>query len=174
MTSTGDIRMRPSPLRRLSPARTVLAGVAAFLLVGCGTSPRSRGATVSTGATLPAYVSEPVTPKQRLIGQGGRLIVVDGCAACHLTAAGRGIAPSFDEFAGHRITLADGRRVLVDERFLREALLDPGVSPVKGYDPQPMVAALRRLHLSDKPAQVAALAAFIEEIGPENAESEPG
>jgi hypothetical protein len=165
---------RTSSHSRKSAAAVLLAGVIAFLLAGCGTGARSSGGSAASSTALPPYLLEPVTPKQQLIGRGARLIVLDGCAACHLTAAGHGIAPSFDQLAGHRITLADGRRVLVDERFLREALLDPGVSPMKGYDPGPMLAALRRAHLNSKPEQVAALAAFIEEIGPESPESPSG
>jgi hypothetical protein len=173
MTSTRHTQ-RVSSHSRESVTAVLLTGVIAFLLAGCGTGARSGGGGAASSATLPAYLLEPDTPKQQLIGRGARLIVLDGCAACHLTAAGHGIAPSFDQLAGQRITLADGRRVLVDERFLREALLDPGVSPMKGYDAEPMLAALRRAHLNGKPGQVAALAAFIEEIGPESPESPSG
>ena len=65
------------------------------------------------------------------------------------------------------MTLTDGHRVLVDEHFLREALLDPRNTQIKGYDPAPMLTAIERLHLSGQPEQIAALAAFIEQIGPE-------
>jgi hypothetical protein len=65
------------------------------------------------------------------------------------------------------VTLADGRSVLVDERFVREGLLDPRANELRGYDPAPMVVALARLHLASHPRQVAALAAFIEQVGPE-------
>jgi len=75
--------------------------------------------------------------------------------------------PGFATFAGHRVTLTDGRTVVVDEHFLRAALLDPRSAQIKGYEPGPMLAALRRLHLASQPEQVAALAAFIEQIGPE-------
>ena len=61
----------------------------------------------------------------------------------------------------------DGRRVLVDERFLRDALLHPGGARIRGYDPAPMLRAVMRLALASHPQQVAALAAFIEQIGPE-------
>jgi len=132
-------------------------------LAGCGTSGGSNGAA----STEPSYVKEPFTHQQLLVEQGARLAVSDGCTACHLDAAGRGIAPSFASFAGHRVTLVDGHRVLVDEHFLRAGLLDPGEAEIKGYDPAPMLAALRRLHLAGDPGQVAALTAFIEQIGPE-------
>jgi hypothetical protein len=57
--------------------------------------------------------------------------------------------------------------VLVDERFVREGLLRPRANELAGYDPAPMLAALSRLHLDRQPRQVQALAAFIEQVGPE-------
>ncbi len=142
-------------------------GAIALVLAGCGTSATSSHAGSSHTSTEPAYVNEPFTHQQLLVEQGARLAVSYGCAACHLGAAGRGIAPSFASFAGHRVTLADGRRVLVDEHFLHAGLLHPESAEIKGYDPAPMLAAVGRLHLAGHPGQVAALTAFIEQIGPE-------
>lgn len=135
-------------------------------LTGCGTSGQTsdQGPLISTA---PSYVSEPFTHQQQLIEQGARLIITNGCSACHLSGAGRGLAPSFASFAGHRVTLADGRRVLVDEHFLRDALRHPGQAQIAGYDPAPMLRAIARLNLASHPRQVAAFAAFIEQIGPE-------
>jgi hypothetical protein len=150
-----------------STAVGLAIGMIALVLAGCGTNGTSSRASSSHTSTEPAYVKEPFTHQQLLVEQGARLAVSYGCASCHLGAAGRGIAPSFASFAGHRVTLADGHRVLVDEHFLRAGLLDPGKAEIKGYDPAPMLAAVRRLHLAGHPGQVAALTAFIEQIGPE-------
>jgi len=145
---------------------TLPAAVLILLLAGCGAS--GAPSTPSAGrSSVPAYVTEPFTHEQQLIEQGARLVIVDGCSACHLIAARHGIAPSFSSFAGHRVTLSDGRSVLVDEQFMREGLVHPARAELKGYDPAPMLAAVKRLQLGAKPAQVAALAAFIEQIGPE-------
>jgi hypothetical protein len=135
-----------------------------LLLGGCAAGSRPHTATQSS---VPAYVTEPFTHEQHLIEQGAHLIVADGCSSCHLTLARPGVAPSFYSFAGHRVALRDGRTVLVDEQFLRKGLLDPRAAELKGFDPAPMLAALARLHLGGQPKQVAALAAFIEQIGPE-------
>jgi cytochrome c oxidase subunit II len=116
---------------------------------------------------VPAYVTQPLTPEQKLIERGARLVVADGCSACHLDAATPTLAPSFLSFAGHHVTLSDGRSMLVDERFVREGLLHPTANEIRGYAPGPMLAALARLHLDSQPAQVAALAAFVEQVGPE-------
>jgi len=138
-------------------------------LTGCGANAQTSSQG-SLASTEPSYVSEPFTHQQQLIEQGARLIVSYGCSACHLSAAPGKIAPSFASFAGHRVTLTDGRRVLVDEHFLREALLHPGRDQIKGYSPTSMLKAIRRLRLASRPRQIEALAAFIEQIGPESSE----
>lgn len=143
----------------------VLAGVSLLLLSGCGRGGASS--TASLRSSTPSYAAEPFTHQEQLVEQGARLVVADGCSACHLAPTSSRTGPSFDSFAGHYVTLADGRRVLVDERFLKEALRDAKTSPIKGYDPAPMLAAIRRLHLSSHPDQITALSAFIEQIGPE-------
>jgi len=147
----------------------LLAGALTIVLAGCG----AGGAASSQSSTSSELqtAAEPFTPHQLLVEKGARLIVADGCAACHLAKLKPGVAPSFITFAGHEVALADGRHVLVDERFISEALRNPEESPISGYDPAPMIAAVRRLDLARQPQQIAALAAFIEQIGPE---PEPG
>ena len=150
----------------MTMTKRLLAGLLLLLLTGCGTS-GAPDVSSTHSASVPSYVTEPFTHQQQLIEQGARLVVADGCSACHLTLSKPGIAPSFSSFAGHRVKLSNGRTVLVDERFVRKGLVNPRRALLKGYDPAPMLAALTRLHLSSQPRQVAALAAFIEQIGPE-------
>jgi hypothetical protein len=145
--------------------RTLAAGLLALVLAGCGSSATTAGE--STTSSVPAYVTEPFSHEQKLIEQGAHLVVADGCSACHLMTSRPGLGPSFSSFAGHRVTLTDGRSVVVNEQFLREGLLHPRSELLKGYDPAPMLATLARLHLAEEPHQVAALAAFIEQVGPE-------
>jgi cytochrome c oxidase subunit II len=141
----------------------VIALVSVPMLAGCGSSDGTRSST----SNAPAYITAPFTHEEQLVEQGARLAVADGCSACHLVGKSQSVGPDFAGFAGHDVTLAEGRRVLVDEHFLREGLLHPEKAELKGYAAAPMFAAVRRLHLADNPAEVAALAAFIEQIGPE-------
>jgi hypothetical protein len=155
---------RDAPARRHG-ALTALPAIALVLcLAGCGGGGKAQSSPTSS---VPAYVSEPFTPEEQLVQQGARLVVSDGCSACHLNAAAHGVAPNFASFAGHPATLTDGRRVIVNERFVTEALLHPGRAQIKGYDAASMLTATKRLDLPKHPRQVAALAAFIEQIGPE-------
>lgn len=134
------------------------------LLCGCGTNQAGRSNSTSTE---PAYASEPFTHQQQRVEQGARLFVADGCSACHAISGKSDIGPSFSRFAGHAVTLVNGRRVIVDEHFLLEALTEPGETQIKGYPLAPMLEAIRRLHLNRHPEQLAALVAFIEQVGPE-------
>jgi hypothetical protein len=147
-----------------------LFGLCAFvLLAGCGAGKATTTTTApvaAAGANDP-YVAEPFTHQQKLVALGAQLIVADGCSTCHLVASAKARAPGFASFAGHYVTLAGGQRALVDERFLRNGLLHPERVRIKGYDAAPMIRALAALDLPAHPGRVAALAAFIEEIGPE-------
>ncbi len=157
--------VNPSPPDRSRAG--LLAGVLvlALMLSGCGGGAPAPAS--STRTSVPAYVTKPFSQEQKLVVQGAHLVVSEGCSACHLNSSAPGIAPDFLSFAGHRVKLSDGRSVLVDERFVRAGLLHPTANEISGYDPAPMLHALARLHLGEHPAQVAELAAFIEQIGPE-------
>ncbi|MGA2455724.1 MAG: hypothetical protein ABSG93_19650 [Solirubrobacteraceae bacterium] len=149
-------------------AGALLAGAALLALCGCGSS-GAPSASIARQASVPKYVTEPFTHEQQLVEQGAHLVIADGCSACHLMQSARSGGPSFLRFAGYRVTLTDGRSLVVDERFLQEGLLDPRANELQGFDAAPMLAALARLHLREHPAQVAALTAFIEQVGPEPA-----
>lgn len=145
---------------------TLAVALLVLALAGCGTAATHDSASTSASST-PAYVTAPFDQEQKLVAKGAQLVVSDGCAACHLNAHASGLGPDFDSFAGHHVKLRDGREVHVDERFVREGLLNPTANELEGYDPKPMLMALARLHLRGQPAQVRALAAFIEQVGPE-------
>ncbi|MGO9247727.1 MAG: hypothetical protein ACLQQB_05265 [Solirubrobacteraceae bacterium] len=157
---------RAATSRRTPLTGGLIAAAVLLALAGCGSG--GATSTQSTVSSIPSFASEPYTHQQQLVLQGAHLVVTDGCSVCHLVAHTQHAGPSFDSFAGHDVMLADRRSVLVDERFLRDSLLHPGAQPLAGYDPAPMIAAVKRLHLSSQPAQVAALVAFIEQIGPES------
>jgi hypothetical protein len=143
----------------LSAAATLL------LLAGCGSA---RQPPDATSASRPEARFAPVyTHEQRLVEQGAPLVVADGCSACHLPGRTTSDAPSFLDFAGHRVILRSGRRAVVNERFLRAALLHPARDPIRGYDPAAMIGVAQRLDLAHHPQQLAALIAFIEQVGPE-------
>lgn len=84
-----------------------------------------------------ASVPVPATP----LKQGAELFSKLSCAGCHDGSAPDGSGapgtrgPSLHGIFGKEIELASGRRVVVDENFLRESILDPAAHVAAGWQP---------------------------------------
>ena len=103
--------------------------------------------------------------EDRLYRQGEALFVSRGCAGCH-AASSSDHAPSLDGIYGRTVPLTHGRRVVVDEAYIRDSLLQPGRDIAAGYDPiMPSFAGI----LSD--GEIQALTAYIRSLG---TPAEPG
>jgi Cytochrome c len=157
----------PSVRAAFVKALGVAIGVALMLVALAGCGGKTNGGMPAVGRQSEDQVEEPLTPQQERVQEGARLVVSDGCSACHLAARDQAVGPSFASMASRPVTLSDGRRVRLDEARLREGLERPERLRIRGYDAGAMIAAVRRLDLRVHPADVAALAAFIEQVGPE-------
>jgi cytochrome c oxidase subunit 2 len=74
------------------------------------------------------------TSGMSLAQNGERLFASMGCNACHSgTAAARG--PSLAGVYGSRLTLASGGQVLVNDAYLRDAILNPSQHVTAGFAP---------------------------------------
>ncbi|WP_020409150.1 cytochrome c oxidase subunit II [Hahella ganghwensis] len=58
-----------------------------------------------------------------------------GCTACHSTDGSPGVGPTWKAMIGKTENLTDGSSVTVDEAYLKESILAPGVKVVEGYSP---------------------------------------
>jgi cytochrome c oxidase subunit II len=76
-------------------------------------------------------------PEESMVVRGQELFSQYGCVTCHVTDQ-QGRAPSLTNVFGHPVQLADGRTVVADETFLRQAILNPSDNAVKGYQPDIM------------------------------------
>jgi cytochrome c oxidase subunit 2 len=65
---------------------------------------------------------------------GRRLHKVQGCAQCHSVDGKSGIGPTFKNVYGYERVMAGGARVLADENYLRESMLNPNAQVVAGFD----------------------------------------
>lgn len=64
---------------------------------------------------------------------GKALMEKFGCLGCHSTDGTVKVGPTFKGLFGSRVPLADGRTATADEGFLKESIIDPGATIVKGY-----------------------------------------
>jgi cytochrome c oxidase subunit 2 len=69
-----------------------------------------------------------------MVAAGQQLFEQLGCATCHQSDSGaRG--PSLAGLFNKEVGLADGRTVVADDTYLREAILNPQAAVVAGYQP---------------------------------------
>ena len=94
---------------------------------------------------------------------GQRLFEQYGCGDCH--PPGRGtLAPSLANLFGREEVLEGGQRIVVDEAYVRESILNPSQKVVAGF--QPMMPLFEQLDESD----VLALMAYLRTLTEENQE----
>jgi cytochrome c oxidase subunit II len=66
--------------------------------------------------------------------QGLKLYSTKGCVACHTTTGAKLVGPSWKGIWAHGETTDKGR-IVVDENYVRESILDPQAKVVAGYPP---------------------------------------
>jgi len=76
---------------------------------------------------------ELITKKEPPIKIGERLVKEKGCLACHTTDGTRLVGPSFKGIYGEEVELQDGSKIVVDDNYIRESILEPLAKLVKGY-----------------------------------------
>lgn len=92
--------------------------------------------------------------------RGEELFKQKGCVACHGVVAGKVlVGPNLYGVFGKEEEMADGSKVLVDENYIRESLMDPQKKLVKGFPP---VMPTFRGSLSDE--EVNALVAYLKSL----------
>ncbi len=65
---------------------------------------------------------------------GENVFTANGCATCH-RADGSGQGPALAGLIGRTVTLASGQKIVADEGYFRESILDPQAKIVAGYQP---------------------------------------
>ena len=98
-----------------------LAGIFAIFALAC----------VAIGALLATPSGDM---EKAAAGEGARLFVSQGCAACHQPGASQ-LAPNLQGIFNSEQLLTDGSTAIADEAYLRESILQPQAKIVKGYPP---------------------------------------
>jgi cytochrome c oxidase subunit 2 len=74
---------------------------------------------------------ETMTP----VDAGRKLFQVRGCTQCHTMDGSAKTGPTLQGVFGRTATMADGSTVTVDENYIRQSILEPGVRVVAGFEP---------------------------------------
>jgi len=65
---------------------------------------------------------------------GEQLVQQNACTTCHSVDGSQLTGPTWQGVFGSQERLTDGTSVTVDENYIRESILEPGVNIVEGYD----------------------------------------
>jgi cytochrome c oxidase subunit 2 len=66
---------------------------------------------------------------------GEQLYKTKACVTCHSIDGSTGVGPSWKGIWGKMELMSDGKRVLVDENYVRESILEPRAKIVNGFQP---------------------------------------
>jgi cytochrome c oxidase subunit 2 len=101
----------------------------------CGTdhSGMIGDVVVMTKADYARWLGEGLQ-QPSLAAQGQQRFQALGCAGCHGNG-GAVAAPALQGLIGRTVHLQDGRSLIADENYVRDAILQPGKDVVAGYKP---------------------------------------
>lgn len=102
-----------------------------------------------------ASEGEGMTP----VEYGKQLYASRGCVTCHSLDGSPNQGPTFMGRFGTEVLMTDGTRLMMDENYIRQSILDPGAKIVNGF--QPIMPTFQSI-LKDK--QIDALVAFIKSL----------
>ena len=73
--------------------------------------------------------------EDNLIQQGRLLAEKQGCLGCHSIDGSPSAGPTWKGLLNRTETLSDGSTVVVDENYIKDSILNPNASVIKGYSP---------------------------------------
>lgn len=98
-----------------------------------------------------------------LAARGADLYQGKACASCHTVDGSKLVGPTWKGLYLSEVELDDGSKVVADEAYLRESMLEPSIKTVKDYPRGLMETVIKPNALSD--AEVDALVAYIKSLG---------
>ena len=116
--------------------------------------------TVQEPADFQAWLNNTTRDTSPAVA-GGRLFSVLGCASCHAQSA-QARGPSLEGIYGKQETLDNGQKVLVDDAYIHESILQPNAKRVAAYE-----AVMPTFQGQVNEEQISELIAYIKSIGPQ-------
>ncbi|MCC7146282.1 MAG: cytochrome c oxidase subunit II [Phycisphaeraceae bacterium] len=65
---------------------------------------------------------------------GLKLFSAKGCTQCHSADGSANTGPTFKNLFGHEVMLTGGQKIVVDEEYIRESILNPSAKVVAGFE----------------------------------------
>ncbi len=139
-------RQANSLIRRTRRVVLIVAAIALMTACGDGSSSSSDDSGSTNSLSLAAQRGREVADQA-------------GCAACHGTNWGGGVAPTWIGLSGAQVSLDDGTTVVADAAYLERAITAPAEQRVRGFSIVMPPNALTAAQVADVVAFIQALSA---------------
>jgi cytochrome c oxidase subunit 2 len=100
-------------------------------LEGFYTPPKATAAATDSSAD-----DRATAPQLTMAEAGAQVFKTKSCNTCHSVNGTPMIGPSFKGLFGSQVELIGGTKVMADENYIRESVMDPMSKVVKGFAPQ--------------------------------------
>ncbi len=82
-----------------------------------------------------AQTAEAGNQDTDLVSKGRAVAASHGCVACHSVDGSKQVGPTWKGLYGHSVELADGSKVVADDAYIKESILQPNAKVVQGFAP---------------------------------------
>lgn len=105
-------------------------------------------------ALCAASTDKQACPGIAATGKGGEGLYTSlGCQGCHSIDGSKSTGPTFKGLSGSKVQLANGKTVTADDKYLLDAIIDPDLDIVKGYQPGVMTSVIKKGQVPQDQAQ---------------------
>ncbi len=105
-------------------------------------------------ALCAASTDKEACPGIAATGKGGEGLYTSlGCQGCHSLDGSKSTGPTFKGLSGSKVQLTNGKTVTADDKYLLDAIIDPDLEIVKGYQPGVMTAVVKKGQVTQDQAQ---------------------
>jgi cytochrome c oxidase subunit 2 len=150
---TNDLRITPTLLGNYTLRCSVLCGTKHAYMLGKVQVLSQADFDAWVTKQQSVVITDPVVRGQLLVAQ-------NGCGSCHSVDGTKGIGPTWARLYNSTVTLSDGTKVVADNKYLTDSIVDPNLQIVAGFAPN------RMPNFSDSftQQQIADIIAYIESL----------
>lgn len=119
-----------------------IAALAMFSLRVEGQEAATPAASPAAGTAVAQQASPVASPGATPLAGAVDLVAAERgksaaavCLACHSADGSQLVGPTWKGLYGHEVELEDGSKVVADDAYIRESIVDPMAKIVKGYPP---------------------------------------
>jgi len=98
-------------------------------------SPRAGTAVAQQASPVASPGATPMAGAVDLVAAERGKSAAAVCLACHSADGSQLVGPTWKGLYGHEVEMEDGSKVVADDAYLRESIVDPMTKVVKGYPP---------------------------------------